>query len=319
MGHASDCNCPPCRYRRGEDLGQAPRLTVRLRPDVREFMLGHPEGARGLIERLVDQERQDGSRMRSLEKQLALLQDQLLTLESAGAPPQNRQLSDYSSASRLGSLSTRFRENFRKHFQARSLARRLGLKGDEQFEALGVGYCGARGAARSEQERKGFSKLGLLEPNGKERLAGCLTVPFFSTTGQLAGFWGCALNRSAERRTGHGLLATGPLGEELVLVDGVVEALAAFGAGITNVQALELLTPGWLPSLHQAGVRKVWLAARQTDPSMIGELLRLGLEVWRVEVAEDRESRVDLLEYGPSWKAALKTATRLEKKSAKKR
>jgi len=60
----------------------------------------------------------------------------------------------------------------------------------------------------------------------------------------VAGFWGCALNRSAERRTGQGLLATGPLAEELVLVDGVVEALTAFGAGITNVQALELLSPG---------------------------------------------------------------------------
>lgn len=270
------------------------------------------------MERLVDQERQGGSRIQSLERQLAL-QEQLLTMESAGSFPQNRQLSDYSSASRLGSLSTRFRENFRKHFQARSLARRLGLKRDEQFEALGLGYCGARGAARSEQERKGFSKLGLLEPNGKELLAGCLTVPLYSTVGQLVGFWGCALNRSAERRTGHGLMATGPLREELVLVDGVVEALAAFGAGITNVQALELLTPGWLPGLHQAGVRKVWLAASQAEPAMIGELLRLGLEVWRVEVPEDRDSRVDLLEYGPSWKAALKRATRLERKSSKKR
>lgn len=66
-------------------------------------------------------------------------------------------------------------------------------------------------------------------------------------------------------------------------------------------------------------MRKVWLAASQADPAMTGELLRLGWEVWRVVVPEDRESRVDLLEYGPSWKAALKKATRLEKKSAKKR
>ena len=159
----------------------------------------------------------------------------------------------------------------------------------------------------------------MLEPNGKERLAGCLTLPLYSPVGSLSGFWGCALNRSAERHTGQGLLATGPLAEELVLVDGVVEALAAFGAGVTNVQALELLTPGWLPSLHQAGVRKVWLAVSHPDPAMTGELLRLGFEVWLVEIPEDRDSRVDLLEYAPRWKIALKRATRLEKKSAKKR
>ncbi len=317
MGHAFDCSCPPCRYRRGEDLGQAPRLSVRLRSDVRDFLLSHAEGARGLIERLVDEERQGASRIRSLERQLALLQDQLITAEENAALP--RQRSDSSQPSKLEELAGRMREGFRKHFQARSLARRLGLQGDKHFDTLGIGYCGARGVARGDFERKELSKLGLLAPNGREILAGCLTVPFFTTAGTLAGFWGCALNRSIERRTGHGLLATDPLGEELVLVDGVVEALAAFGSGVTNVQAMELLTPGWFPSLRQAGVRKIWLAVSQPDPSMTGELFRLGFDLWEVAVPEDRDSRTDLLELRPSWEAALKQAKRYEKGPGKKK
>ncbi len=302
MGHALDCNCPPCRYRRGEDLGQAPRLTVRLRPDVREFLLDHPEGARGLIERLVEQERQgagDRGRILSLEKQLALLQEELDAVQSAGGGAR-KQLSDNSP---LDGFATRFRENFRKHHPARSLARQLGLKKEAQMNAVGAGYCGTRGVAREEAESRQL----------KKRLAGCLTVPFFAPTGQLSGFWGCALRTLAERCTGagQGLLSTGGLGEELVLVDGVVEALAAFGAGIEGVQAAELLTPGWLPTLRQAGVRKLWLACLPERAKKMGsEATRLGMDCWLVEVPEDRESRVDLLEYASTWKLALKKARR---------
>jgi len=311
MGHPLDCNCPPCRYRRGEDLGQAPRLTVRLRPDIREYLLAHAEGARGLIERLVEQERHDGARVQSLEKQVALLQEQLAAVQGVGA--KKEQLSDNSLSVEAGPLegfAARFRENFRKHHQARSLARQLGLKENAQMDAIGVGYCGARGTARDEAEQRELKKLGLVEPIGRERLVGCLTVPFFTLAGKLAGFWGRALRTSAEQCTGQGLLATGPLGEELLLVDGVVEALAAFGAGITGVQAAELLTLGWLPALRQAGVRKVWLALSLPEQRqrMARELVRSGLDCWVVEVPEDRESRVDLLENAPGWKFALKKA-----------
>lgn len=319
MGHTSDCNCPPCRYRRGEDLGQAPRLTVRLRPDVREFLLEHAEGARGLIERLVDRERQAGpadrTRIKDLEKQVAVLQDELITLQSSAS--RKGQLSDDSPgavASPLDRYAARFRDNFSKHFQARSLAHQLGVKKEEHKKALGLGYCGTRGVARDAIEQKELKKLDMLDRNGRERLAGCLTVPFFASTGTLSGFWGCALKTLVEHRTGtgQGLLATGPLGEELVLVDGVVEALAAFAAGISSVQAAELLTPSWLATLRQAGVRKVWLALSLPEQTkgMAAELARLGMECWLVEVAEDRESRVDLLEVPTRWKLSLKKARR---------
>ena len=273
-------------------------MSVRLRPDVREFLLNHPEGARGLLERLVDQEREgrpaDRTRIKSLEKEVALLQEQLAAIQSGGASA-GEQLSDNSASRAAGPLdlyAMSFRENFRKHVQARSVARQLGLKRVEQLEALGVGYCGTRGIARDDAERKELKKLGLIQATGRERLAGCLTVPFFTTTGKLSGFWGCGLKTSKEQLAGadQGLLATGPLGEELVLVDGVVEALAAFGAGITSVQAVDLLTPGWLHALRQAGVRKVWLALSLAEQSkkMASELAQLDVDCWLVEVPAER-------------------------------
>ena len=125
----------------------------------------------------------------------------------------------------------------------------------------------------------------------------------------------------AEQTAGmaEGLLATGPLGEELVLVDGVVECLAAFGAGSTSIQAMELLRPGWFPTLREAGVRKVWLALHQPEQArkIAGELVRCGMECWLVPVPEDRESRVDLLEHAPGWALVLKKATRYQPNSKK--
>lgn len=181
MAHTSDCNCPPCRYRRGEDLGQAPRLSVRLRADVREFLLGHDEGARGLIERLVDQERagrgkrprespqrEDAwARVRELEKQLEVVQAQLAPKLDPVPSPAKQPSSDKSSGSRLDNYAARFREGFQKNYRAGIVARRLGVKSQPQMEALQLGYCGTRGVARDALEQRELKKLGLTELNGR--------------------------------------------------------------------------------------------------------------------------------------------------------
>lgn len=53
MAHREDCPCPACRYRRGEGKGQAPQLCIRVDPAVRDYLMGHAEGARATVERLV--------------------------------------------------------------------------------------------------------------------------------------------------------------------------------------------------------------------------------------------------------------------------
>ena len=326
MAHTDDCNCPPCRYRRGQDLGQTPRLTVRLRPDVRDFLLNHSEGARGVIERLVDQEKQGhhqvDDRVRTLESQLAKLQAQLAAAQIVGATAQPTQVSDNSQSNRLENYAARFREGYKKTIPARSLARRLGQISAGEVEALQVGYCGSRGAARDGVEQKELQKLGLANKDRREILSGSLTIPLFGPTGELTGFWGYRLKPgqgAPERKTGSGLLPTGPLGAELVLVESVVEALAAYGGGTTGVQAMELLTEGWLPTLAQKRVGKVWLALSRTESSerVARELMRLGVECFWVKVPESQESRIDLLEYRPSWEIQLRQARRATLKEGK--
>ena len=53
MPHSPNCQCPPCRYRRGEGKGQAPRLSIRIDPEIRDIIHNHPEGPRAYLEGLV--------------------------------------------------------------------------------------------------------------------------------------------------------------------------------------------------------------------------------------------------------------------------
>lgn len=62
MPHNEGCQCPACRFRRGEGKGRVPRLSVCLSPDVLEWIRSRAEGARAYIERLVRRDRDAGQK-----------------------------------------------------------------------------------------------------------------------------------------------------------------------------------------------------------------------------------------------------------------
>lgn len=53
-GHKSDCTCPPCCFSRGENLGRLPQLCIRIDPELKNWILNRPEGARQYVEALVN-------------------------------------------------------------------------------------------------------------------------------------------------------------------------------------------------------------------------------------------------------------------------
>ena len=57
MNHQPNCQCPPCRGERGDVSGPSPRISVRLRPDIKDWIMNHPEGPRGYLTRLVEEDR----------------------------------------------------------------------------------------------------------------------------------------------------------------------------------------------------------------------------------------------------------------------
>lgn len=321
MPHKKNCQCPPCCYRRGEDKGQTPRLTVRLAPEIRDYLLQHEEGARGVIERLVGEEMAGGEaaskqlaeKLAAVEAKLQEAQAKLHKSRSEAAQAEVHrvgQVSDKSSVAKTaavapGSLelwATRFTHTLARSRSAHKLLRPVGLDGANgrwAAQKLRLGYCSPM-SSRTETDRKDLKKLGMLDPDGRERLAGCVTVPYQDPTEQLAGFCGVRVKAGKRERElvtgiGSGLLLTG-LDEDLVVVDGVREALTCFGVGVAGVQALDLLTPGWFPVLWKMGVRTVKLAVGDPERAERAalELTRLGIECFWVPVETEVEARLEM-------------------------
>jgi hypothetical protein len=213
--------------------------------------------------------------------------------------------------------SARFGDALGKTRTANHLLARLGLLGPGgrwTLQQLRLGYCDSQ-AFRSGQDKAELKKLGLLGPDGRHRLAGCVTVPYLSPTGAVAGFFGARVKGRGEAQlvtgTGSGLLLTGELEREVVLVDGVLEALTCFGAGLQSLQALDLLTPGWFPVLVQRGVEVVKLLVGDPERARQAarELRRLGLKCVTANVPRDPEYRLDLFQSSESLEQLLKESS----------
>lgn len=319
MPHKKNCQCPPCRYRRGQDKGQTPQMSIRIAAEVREFLLAHQDGARAVIERLVQEEMRPSrrpskrnadsdrwaQRVAELEAQLQETRSQLA--QAGKSAESGKRLLSYkrrgkqlSGPGPMDLWGTRFAEALEGTRKAVPLLLRLGLDGLAgrwAIRQLGLGYCSPH-AFRSEADRTELKKLGLIGTDERIRLAGCLTVPFVSPVGSVSGFVGIRIEGRGETQlvagAGSGLLLTGAVEREVVIVDGVLEALAAYGAGLRSVQALDLLTPGWFPTLAQQGVEtfRFLLADPGRARAVVRELHRLGKETSIATVPADLEARL---------------------------
>lgn len=305
MPHKKNCQCPPCRFRRGESKGQAPRLSVRLDPATRDYLISHKDGARTVIERLVQQE---------IVAKAASLERSKKATKTANPPVSlSDSRSDDSCPTSVMSLklpgalefwAVRFSESLGKNKRLQQLLMGLGLfdqKGRWAIRQLRLGYCSAR-SQLLEKERRELKKLGMIGPDGREVLADCLTVPYLNPMGEVAGFYGIPLKEHQEdlcTGLGSGFLSTGPMRSPLLLVDGVREALACFGAGVASVQALDLLTPGWFPEFQKRGVAIILaVSERARAESTARELRRLGVSCRWLQAPEEELDRQMLFQDG---------------------
>lgn len=323
MPHKKNCQCPPCRYRRGQDKGQTPQMSIRIAAEVREYLLSHQDGARAVIERLVQEEmrptrrpsKRSGEsdplahRVAELEAQLQEARTQLNQPGKSAAPAKpllsyKRRGKQLSAPGLMELWATRFTEALAGTRKAYPLLLSLGLDGLAgrwAMRQLGLGYCSPH-AFRSDADRMELRKLGLIGADERVRLAGCLTVPFVSPIGSIIGFSGIRIEGKGEAQlvagAGSGLLLTGDVERELVIVDGVLEAIACFGSGLRSVQALDLLTPGWFGTLSQLGVEsfRFLLADPGRARSVVRDLQRSGKETTVTAAPADLDGR--LLEMG---------------------
>ena len=176
------------------------------------------------------------------------------------------------------------------------LAKR-GISSSETMRAFRLGYvdgsCAKLAASRDHQ--KALTELGVLNAKGTETLYGCVVVPLTDKDGRVTGFLGrritpsdnphralaTAKGGSSSARLFHVQAAKGAANGELILVEGFLDALACYEAGIRNVMAIGGATnvdPNVVDLLATEQVKEVLLAL---DPDDAGDQ---GSQLWAEEL-----------------------------------
>lgn len=110
--------------------------------------------------------------------------------------------------------------------------------------------------------------LGVLLPNGRERLAGCLVIPVIDPGGRILNLWGWPSKRDGalvtlpRRPAGIWNLGALQAHRQVDVVESVLDALSAHAAGHANTIALEHLGPEDIQRFREQGVQRVTVFAK---------------------------------------------------------
>lgn len=203
----------------------------------------------------------------------------------------------------LSTAADLYRAALARSRRAQDCLKTLGLTDPAMLEHFRVGYCGGevlRKWADTEEKQRQLQELRLLTGRGQEFLKGCLTVPLLDTAGQVAGLYGWRLrcyvrdhrHQFVRMASGHCRPEAVQAGEPVLLVEGVLDVLACWQAGIGNALALKgaYLMTGEQQLLLEGGVQKVLLATDDNLPGETGarwtaeQLTRAGLTCYRVRL-----------------------------------
>lgn len=225
----------------------------------------------------------------------------------------------------LGRVADLYHQRLREVPEAQQYLAGRGLGSVELWGAFRLGYADGSLLATIPAEgpvREALQVLGVLNKRGQEHLAGCLVVPLEHPDHGVVGLYGRRLDPEAEVR--H-LFLPGPRrgvlnwqalrrSPSVLLVEGVLDALALWSAGCRTVTALhgvQRLPADLEPLLGRYGVREVCFvldgdrAGREAVGRLAAPLARRGLKCLQVQLPDDRDPNSLLVERGSE---ALKEA-----------
>jgi DNA primase catalytic core len=188
----------------------------------------------------------------------------------------------------LERMAELYAQSLAKSKEALAYLKERGITDLAVVRAFNLGYvdgtCGR--LVGSDAQREALRDLGVLNAKGTEMLYGCIVAPLTNADGQVTGFLGRRIHRSenphrtlAGPKQGvfHVQAARGAAHGELVLVEGFLDALACYQAGVRNVMAIGgamTVDPHLVELLAAERVKEVLLAL---DPDEAGDQ---GAKIW---------------------------------------
>jgi DNA primase/DNA-binding transcriptional ArsR family regulator len=204
-----------------------------------------------------------------------------------GAPP----------AAILARVVEHYHRSFCEREDAQAYLKKRGLTDVDLLRALKVGYADGslvKLIPKDGELRQQLVSLGVVSPDGRELLGGCVVVPI---PDPLSGEWTSLYGRGL--RTPRHCYLPGPLrgvlnfqaarlSSEVVLTESILDALSFHQAGIATaipIYGTNGFTPDHLDTLKREGVKRVVLALDNDDPgrratdALKGKLQAAGITV----------------------------------------
>jgi DNA primase len=189
--------------------------------------------------------------------------------------------------------------------EARSFLQERGLTDGETLRSFGLGFVSGKDLPQmSPTQKSRLQDLGVLNAKGNESLYNCIVCPLYNREGQVVHFWGRRIipsdnpHRSLPQND-HSLHAVvnrpATRGKQLVLVEGFLDALACYQAGLRNALPVGAAQPrpDLIKLFHKEGVKEVLLALDPDDAGDLGaknwgeELEKRGIASKRVRLPAD--------------------------------
>ncbi len=237
------------------------------------------------------------------------------------APLEGELPGGFSRAELLGRVAEHYAQALAKNPLTQKALEARGLNVRPLVSAFSVGY--ADGTLLDTFDKSGplheaLSTLGVLTPQGRELLGGCLVVPLSHPEQGIVGLYGRKIAPQARVRhlylpgpkrgfLNWQSLKAGP--GELVVAESVLDALSCWAAGVRNVTCLfgaQGLPVDFLPVLQGSGVERLVLcldddeAGRRAALRLTGQLEAAGLSCRSVALGQGRDPNQVLTEEGPA-------------------
>jgi len=169
--------------------------------------------------------------------------------------------------------------------KGRAYLKARGITDPETIRAFGLGYVSGKSLPQlAPAQRERLQDLGILNSKGNETFYDCIVCPVHDTEGNIITFWARSCRRQVDKCLRHRALPTqqnAPFAainwqaargsRQVILVEGFLDALACYQAGLRNVIPLGGTACSKLDLaryLHREGVEEVLLAL---DPDEAGD------------------------------------------------